>query len=121
MFSFRDQLDAADPEASRLATPRREAPRPERFRQERSGTRTTIAWRWFGFQFLFLALFCVVWDAFLVLWYTMATGPTMPLMMKLFPLLHVAAGIGLTYYTLAGFLNRTSVEIMPTRMCPSVT
>ncbi len=31
--------------------------------------------------------------------------------MILFPLLHVGIGAGLTYYTLAGFLNRTIVEV----------
>jgi hypothetical protein len=32
-------------------------------------------------------------------------------MMILFPLLHVGVGVGLTYYTVAGFLNRTVVEV----------
>ena len=35
-------------------------------------------------------------------------GP--PLMALLFPLLHVSVGVGLTYYVIAGFLNRTEVR-----------
>jgi hypothetical protein len=31
--------------------------------------------------------------------------------MVVFPLGHVAVGVGLTYYTLAGLLNRTTVEV----------
>jgi hypothetical protein len=73
----------------------------------------TISRRWFAPHFIFLVFFCIVWDGFLVSWYSnvsTAPGPVSILFM-LFPLAHVAAGIGLTYYTLAGFLNRTTIQL----------
>ncbi|MDQ3037023.1 MAG: hypothetical protein M3Y87_31810 [Myxococcota bacterium] len=75
--------------------------------------------RWFRLQALFLAVFCVCWDSFLVFWYgtalmTLTSGdaPAAPtILMLVFPLLHVVVGVGLTYYTLALFLNRTVLRI----------
>ncbi|MEM1415265.1 MAG: hypothetical protein AAGH15_10205, partial [Myxococcota bacterium] len=67
--------------------------------------------RWFGAHILFLALFTVFWCGFLVVWYGSAlTQEDTPLMMVLFPLGHVAVGVGLAYYVLASFVNRTTVH-----------
>ena len=46
------------------------------------------------------------------MWYGIAFAADTPLIAKLFPLLHVAMGIGLTYFTLAGLVNRTTVEVI---------
>jgi hypothetical protein len=71
--------------------------------------------RWFGFKFIFLTLFVIVWDAFLINWYASAFSASFQgmfdLMFVLFPLLHVAVGIGLTYYVLAGYLNKTTIDV----------
>ncbi len=75
-----------------------------------SGGTTQISWRWFELQHIFLAFFCIAWDSFLIFWYSMALHGG-PLIMIIFPIAHVAVGVGLTYYTLAGFLNRTTVQI----------
>lgn len=73
-----------------------------------------LAWRWFTPAAFFLAFFCVAWDSFLVFWYisvlSRGGGPEM-LPFLLFPLLHVAAGIGLTVYTAALFVNRTALTL----------
>jgi hypothetical protein len=37
----------------------------------------------------------------------------MPMMALLFPLLHVAVGVGLTYFVIASFLNTTDIIISP--------
>ncbi len=73
----------------------------------------TIERRWFSPHYLFLALFCLVWDSFLFSWYGMALRAEGPIvwLVVLFPLLHVAAGVGLTYSTLAGFFNRTVLRV----------
>lgn len=60
----------------------------------------------------FLLFFCIAWDSFLLFWYSMALGGGTPWIMLVFPLLHVAAGIGLTYYTLCLFLNKTEINIV---------
>lgn len=73
----------------------------------------TITRRWFAPHFIFLAFFCVAWDGFLVFWYANATGApgAFSIIAMVFPLAHVAVGVGLTYYTLAGFLNRTTIQL----------
>lgn len=66
--------------------------------------------RWWGYQFLFMVLFCAIWNGFLAVWYAIAWSEGV-LTMLLFPLLHVAAGAGITYYTICGFVNRTTVHL----------
>jgi hypothetical protein len=69
-----------------------------------------IHWRWFTPAYLFIAIFCVAWDSFLIFWYSMAFGSHhAPWIMKVFPIGHVAVGVGLTYTVLTGFLNATTV------------
>ena len=81
-----------------------------------SGDALVLTRRWFRPQAIFLAFFCVAWDSFLVFWYGMALsgaaeGSGASVIMLVFPLAHVAVGVGLTYYTLALFLNRTVVRL----------
>ena len=69
---------------------------------------------WFHPILIFMAFFCVFWDGFLVFWYAMALArPAQGMMWMplLFPLLHVAVGVGLTYYVISGFLNSTRILI----------
>jgi hypothetical protein len=77
------------------------------------GGQVRIVRRWFSPQFIFLLFFCIAWDAFLVFWYANATkgGGGFTLIAVVFPIAHVAAGVGLTYYTLAGFLNHTTFAL----------
>lgn len=81
----------------------------------------TIRHRWFQWALLFLLFFAIAWDSFLVGWYWLLTaGPFggdhgMPGPMKLiffvFPIAHVAVGVGLTYFVLAGLLNSTVIRV----------
>ena len=69
---------------------------------------------WFSWTVIPLIFFAVLWDGFLVFWYTMALKHGQhgaPLMMLLFPLLHVAVGLGLTYFIVCSFVNKTDVII----------
>jgi hypothetical protein len=71
---------------------------------------------WFTPALFFLLFFCVAWDGFLVFWYTIAIFGKAAKgggdwMMILFPLGHVAVGVGLTYFTLAGFFNKTQILV----------
>ncbi len=72
--------------------------------------------RWFGHQVWFLLAFCLFWDGFLVVWYAgalhgLASGQGDGLFLLLFPLLHVAAGVSLTWYALATLLNKTRIQV----------
>ncbi len=70
-----------------------------------------IVRRWFSLKVIGLLFFCTIWDGFLVFWYSLAFKEDAPLMMKLFPLLHVMVGVLLTYSVAAGFVNKTLVEV----------
>ena len=63
---------------------------------------------WFGWHIIFLVFFCVFWDGFLFFWYAMAFEEG-NIIMLLFPVLHMVAGVGLTYYTLAVWKNKTYI------------
>jgi hypothetical protein len=98
-----------------------EVPVPDRFVIEELGNQLTIRYRWFHAALFFLLFFTIAWDSFLVGWYWMLTAgpfggdPGMPMPFKLvfviFPLAHVAVGVGLTYSVLAGFLNSTVIRV----------
>ena len=96
---------------------RAKAPLPSRFKvEEEDGAGTRITWRWFSIVHIFMVFFCIAWDGFLVTWYGTAFAEDGPLIMILFPLAHVAAGVGLTYYTLTGLMNRTTIEVSRNRL-----
>lgn len=76
-----------------------------------------LSWRWFTPIAIFFVFFCTFWDGFLIFWYAgflsgtadLEDAAVLPFL--LFPLIHVAVGIGLSYYTLALFLNRTTLTL----------
>ncbi|WP_438481651.1 hypothetical protein [Oleiharenicola lentus] len=66
--------------------------------------RTGAAWIVVGFT--------VVWDAFLVMWYAFGlTRGDLSWGLLLFPLLHVAFGLVLTYASLGMLFNSTVIEV----------
>ena len=75
-----------------------------------------FSYRWFNPAAYFLIIFLTFWDGFLVVWYGgliarfMTTGH-LEIIPFLFPVLHLAAGVGLTYYLLCLFFNRTTLEV----------
>jgi hypothetical protein len=71
-----------------------------------------ITRRWLSPKFFFLIFFCLCWDGFLCFWYSMAISQRVWIM-GLFAIGHAAIGLGLTYYTIAGFLNRTLIRVSP--------
>lgn len=70
-----------------------------------------VTLRWFKPKAYFLAFFSVFWIGFLIVWYTIAIGGGAPIFAFLVPLIHVAVGVALGYYTLCLFLNKTYVDI----------
>ncbi len=74
------------------------------------GTELQIKRRWFHPVFLFLAVFCVFWNGFMLIWHAAALAGG-AWFMSVFGLLHTAVGVGLAYFTLAGFLNTTTIRV----------
>jgi hypothetical protein len=68
---------------------------------ERSGL---LPGRWFAF------FWCVFWDGCLVLWYARAFQSA-SFIELLFPVIHLAVGVFVTYWTICGFLNRTTISL----------
>ncbi len=91
-------------------------PIPDHLHVEEFGNELTISWRWFSWIVLFLIPFCIAWNAFLIGWYSLASGAGMPGPMRIiflvFPLAHVAVGLGLAYTVLTLLFNRTTVRVL---------
>lgn len=117
VFGFAAQVEKR-PAQVETVQPQR-VPRPPGIAVEEDERR--LVRRWFSWGILFLVFFCVFWDGFLVVWYTavlvgIRSGGPMVLVMALFPILHVAVGAALTYYTLAALVNRTVVQVTGDRL-----
>lgn len=85
-----------------------EIPMPKGFELSRGGTSFQLVRRWFSFKYVPLLFFCIAWDGFLIFWYAMAfSSPKTPWIAFVFPIFHLAIGVGLTYVVIAGFVNRT--------------
>jgi len=110
VFSFADQLPPRL-EAGRQPLPRPEVPLPGGIRVESWGHELRVVRRWFTPAILFLVFFCIAWDSFLIFWYGIALTTEAPWLMVVFPVAHVAVGVGLTYYTLATLLNKTQLQV----------
>jgi hypothetical protein len=61
---------------------------------------------------IFLLFFAIFWDGFLIFFYKMIlSGDSVPIVAILIPMLHVGAGVGLTYMVLTGFVNSTVITV----------
>lgn len=92
---------------------RRERPAiapPKGVKIEDYGETFRITCGWFGCAAIPMAIFCVIWDGFLIFWYASAIKSGNAVML-LFPIIHVTVGVCLTYSTLASFLNTTAIEV----------
>lgn len=84
---------------------------PSRFTIDERGSELIITRRWFSSVIVFFIFFCLFWDGFLVVWYIIAFTGQSPLIMKIFPIGHLAVGVGLTWFTIAGVFNRTTIAV----------
>lgn len=89
---------------------------PEKLRVEDLGGELRITWRWFSWAVFLLVPFCIAWNGFLIGWYGIAfsdVGPPGPMkfIMLIFPIAHVAVGLGLLYACLLMFFNSTLVRV----------
>lgn len=84
---------------------------PDRFEVTQTEAELRVSWSWFRFSLhVPMLCFCVMWDAAIFAVYLGALrAPTLSWIALVFPIAHLAVGLGLTYATLAGLLNRTTV------------
>jgi hypothetical protein len=107
LFQLANQVP--EPGAEQRRRPRQ--PRPRSVRIEQVNGELRLKWRWFTPKYIPMAFFCIAWDSFLIFWYGMAFGMQAPWIFIVFPIAHLAVGVGLTYATLAGFFNTTTVRL----------
>ncbi len=106
VFNCAGQMPASDG-APQAKSP---APMPKNFTVRHTGDGLEIVRTWFSAGTVFLTFFCLIWNGFMIGWfYTALTQKVYS--MAFFGSLHAAAGIGLLYATLAGFLNKTYIRI----------
>jgi hypothetical protein len=68
--------------------------------------------RWFSPTVIFMLFFAIFWDGFLVFWYSNALERSSPDPITLaVPLLHVAAGVFVTYSALTGLFNHSEIMV----------
>ncbi len=83
---------------------------PENLKFDDHGTHIEISRKWFGMEILFMTVFAIIWDGFIINWYGIALGSG-NLFTILFPIGHVLVGVGITYYVIAGWLNTTCIMV----------
>jgi hypothetical protein len=112
-ISQRQRLRAPRPDGLEVRETQRRSTEPGYRDAPREEGSVTVVRRWFSPHIIFLAFFCIVWDGFLISWYSNLTSTpnSFSQIFALFPLVHVAVGVGLTYSTIAGFFNRTTLTL----------
>ncbi len=112
VFGFADEVANRAPVRKRAPIPT-----PKGIEVVDNGGEIVLSRRWFSVAYFFFAFFCLVWNGFLVIWYGLAlSAGDAALPMLLIPLLHVAAGVGLSYFTLCGFVNTTHITVRQGRL-----
>lgn len=83
---------------------------PEKFDVYNRGGELFIVYKWFNKSFIALTIFCIIWDSFMAVWFSISffTGAYE---MAAFGIIHGLVGVGLTYYTIAGYINKTYVGL----------
>jgi len=107
---LRDEVDRLKRPANVSVEPP-QTPIPERFRVTPTANEMTLPRRRVRAHHVFMLFFAIAWDAFLVFWYFGPMSSSGGLLFKIFPLVHVAVGVGITYSVLAGFLNSTMISV----------
>ncbi|MCA9583046.1 MAG: hypothetical protein KC416_14700, partial [Myxococcales bacterium] len=81
------------------------------YRSQETVARTLrLTRRWRSWALLPTFGFAVLWNGFLVVWYVIAFASG-DLVAMFFPLIHVVVGLGLTYSVVAGFFNKSLLEV----------
>jgi hypothetical protein len=107
VFDFADQVGEPGKDRSLNTL---DVPMPKGFAVNNYGGELTITRRWFGPKFILLTVFALFWNGFMVFWFGIAiAGELWP--MALFGLIHAGVGLGLIYYVLTGYFNKTAVTV----------
>jgi len=104
VFDFRDQV------SSTHTASRPSVASPKGIDLQTTMDGLEIVRRWYSPKILFLVLFCLFCDGFMVVWFGIAISKQQ-WAMAAFGTLHGLVGVGLTYFVVCGFINRTHIQI----------
>jgi len=106
VFSFADQFPDADPYRTAKSV---DVPLPKGIQVTNLGGELQISRLWYSPKYIFLAIFALIWNGFMIFWFGIAiTNRLWP--MALFGSLHGLIGLGLIYIVIAGCLNKTLIR-----------
>lgn len=92
-------------------------PRPERLQVTRQDGELHMRLRWFqASKYGFVMLFATAWMAFLINWYAMADS----WIMFIFPIVHLAVGLGMIWFSLRGVFNASEVRLLADQLTSTV-
>jgi hypothetical protein len=90
---------------------------PDHFRVEEDDSTTRISWRWFSWRHVLLAFGFLLMGVLAVLFYIgTKAASSQSLLLSILTLGYGGFTLWLAYVTLAGFLNRTTIEVNRTRL-----
>ena len=112
VFSFEGKVPGTDPERDEKRDVA-SVDLPNHFRVEHWGGGMSIVWSWRTWRVIPLIFFCLVWNGFLLFWYAKAASTQTPIVFKVFPLVHVAVGVGLAYLVVTTLCNKTTIRVDP--------
>lgn len=69
-----------------------------------------ITRKWFNLTAIFLTIFCLFWDGFMVMWFAISIS-TGAYEMAAFGSIHAIVGICITYWCIALYLNKTTITV----------
>lgn len=86
-----------------------ELPKSIRLTQEKE--RLTIVRHWLSAQLFYIAPLTLVWDAAFFIWYQNGMISTKTPLALAYVIFHILVALALTYYCVAGFVNRTIISV----------
>jgi hypothetical protein len=112
VFGFGELLpNTRGPAFAGRALPRAEVSLPKGYVLSEDAGRFQLTHRWFSPKAFFFVFFSLFWNGIVSVFVTAIVSGQLPLPVLAFLSLHIAVGLGMAYFTLCMFVNRTVVEI----------
>lgn len=115
IFSISKLLDGIapprqSPQDSGNYSQKREVPLPKGITVEQDYEGLKITRRWFNLSAIFLTFFCLIWDGSIVMLFIFSISSG-TYVMALAGSIHAIAGVCLTYWCIALYLNKTTITV----------
>lgn len=85
--------------------------KPKKIKIIKVGSELIIEYKWLKLIAFFLVFCCIIWDGFLIILYNIISVGIENNSFILFLITHLVVALLLTYYTLALFINKTTIRV----------